>query len=91
MVARIDNGLLHLLQANHAGIEGDIGFFRSQVHAHVHYAVQLLEGDFKSSHAHGTDHASYFKHDLLVDHIVARVPYRLFQIGKVQLLRIVFD
>ena len=27
LIARIKNGLLHILQANHAGIEGDIGLF----------------------------------------------------------------
>ena len=83
------HGLLHILQADHSGIEGDVGFFCCQVDAHVHDPVQLLEGDLQRSHAHGADHAAYLQYDLLVDYVVAGIPDRLFDVDERDLLRVV--
>ena len=70
LVARFDDGLLHVLQAYHPGIVGNIGLLCRQVYLHINHAIQLSQGRFYGSHAHGTGHAPYLEHSLLIDNIV---------------------
>ena len=70
LVARVEDGLLHILQADHPGIVGNVGLLRRQVYLHLNHAIQLSQSRFYGSHAHGTGHAPYLEHSLLIDNIV---------------------
>ena len=85
LVPGVDDGLLHLLQADHAGIIGDIGLFRRQVHPGLHHAIQVAQGCFYSPDAHGTGHSSYLQDGLLVDHLVAQIANHALDINELQL------